>query len=244
MSTWQRSESIKELVTALSKAQSEIKPAIKDAKNPHFKSDYATLAAAWEACREPLTKNGLAVIQLPDGNQLITVLAHVSGEFISTVTPICIGQSNNPAQAYGSALTYARRYALMAIVGVAPDDDDGNTAGEKTNAPPQQAKFQAPPKTAQKNPLEGALKRLFASAPRFGWTADDIGKYAKEKLGVDSRAKLTAAQINAILKHMNDNPNLLPAEQPPPEETGFAQTDDEFFRQAVDEMERGDNGPY
>ena len=126
-----QSEQINELVTALSKAQGEITPAVKDSLNPHFKSKYADLGSVWDACRLPLTKNGLAVIQttelIQDRLTVITTLAHSSGQWMKSHLPV-LSATNTP-QALGSALTYMRRYALSAITGVAPgDDDDGQAA--------------------------------------------------------------------------------------------------------------------
>lgn len=126
-----QSENINELATALSKAQSEISPAIKDSNNPFFKSKYADLSSIWNACREPLTKNGLSILQTMDikeGAQvLVTTLAHSSGQWVRSYLPI-LNEKNN-AQGLGSAITYNRRYALSAIVGIICDeDDDGNAA--------------------------------------------------------------------------------------------------------------------
>lgn len=126
----QTSEQLSELAKALAKAQSKIKNAIKDSTNPHFKSKYADLASVWEAVREPLTSNGLSIVQtfsnIENKISCTTMLLHESGQFIKdtmTMTP----QQNTP-QAQGSCATYLRRYMLQAIAGVAPDDDDGNAA--------------------------------------------------------------------------------------------------------------------
>jgi len=123
--------SLKELATAMAKAQAEIKTALKDSKNPHFKSSYADLTSVWDACRVALTKNGLSVLQITNFDAadvwLETTLLHASGESISGRYPLR-PQQQTP-QGYGSALTYARRYALAAMVGVVADeDDDGNAA--------------------------------------------------------------------------------------------------------------------
>lgn len=125
------SPTIGALAAALAKAQGAMRAAAKDAENPHFRSKYADLASVLDACREPLAANGLAVIQLPEdagpGRVAIrTVLAHASGEYVATVVSAPLGQQT--AQAIGSALTYLRRYSLSAVVGVAPDDDDGEAA--------------------------------------------------------------------------------------------------------------------
>lgn len=134
------SESIGALAAALSKAQAAMKPAAKDAKNPHLNRSYADLASVWDAAREPLTTNGLAVMQafLPAETGYVTVetlLAHSSGEWVSSVLtmPAESGPQRQGAQAYGSAITYARRYSLAAILGIAPagDDDDGSAASAR-----------------------------------------------------------------------------------------------------------------
>lgn len=120
------------LAAALSKAQGEMEGAKKDAANPAFRSKYADLASVWDAIRDPLTRNGLCVVQFPcpaqDGSVgLVTTLLHESGESISQVFYMPVKDKSN-AQAVGSALTYARRYSLMAVCGIAPEDDDGNAA--------------------------------------------------------------------------------------------------------------------
>jgi len=133
------SEQINELAGALAKAQGQFTPAKYDAQNPHLKNRYTTLAAVWDAIRKPLSENGLAVAQVvttePDGMYLLTRLMHSSGQYIQSVYPISAGDGRgvSAAQAVGSALTYARRYSLTALVGVvSDDDDDGNSA-----TPPQ-----------------------------------------------------------------------------------------------------------
>lgn len=130
-----QSPSIAKLAEALAKAQGKIKGATKDTENPFFKSKYADLASIWDACREHLAAQGLAVIQTMAngvGNvTIITTLAHSSGEWIRgdlTLKPV-----KDDPQGVGSAITYGRRYALAAMVGVAPDDDDGNAASGKAS---------------------------------------------------------------------------------------------------------------
>jgi hypothetical protein len=124
------------LAKALATAQSEIKHAQKDATNPHFKSDYSTLAAIWDAARGPLTKNGLSVAQTQrfDGDMIISVttLMHVSGETIMSELPLLLQRKD--MQALGSAITYARRYQLASIVGISSDDDDGESSMGRHNS--------------------------------------------------------------------------------------------------------------
>lgn len=126
------SERINELGTALAKAQGQIEGAKKDSANPFFKSKYADLASVWDACRTQLSDNGLSVTQCPEesenGIAIETMLLHSSGQWIKSRYAMPVSKID--AQAVGSAITYARRYALAAIVGIAPDDDDGNHAAK------------------------------------------------------------------------------------------------------------------
>ncbi len=123
------SPTIGKLMAALAKAQAKMKAAALNATNPHFNAAYAGLDAIWEACREPLAENELAVVQTTredqDGTAVLTTLGHSSGEFIRS--KLYITPRERTSQAVGSAITYARRYSLAAITGVAPkgDDDDG-----------------------------------------------------------------------------------------------------------------------
>ena len=131
------SESIVKLACAMSKAQGAIKGAKKDSVNPHFKATYADLESTWEACREPLSKNGLSVIQFPysrDGKIGIeTMLLHDSGEWIRGEIDVKMTSDTNP-QIAGSIVTYLRRYSLQGAVGIAPADDDANAASPKPPA--------------------------------------------------------------------------------------------------------------
>ena len=130
-----QSENINELATALSKAQGRIVTAKKDKQNPYFKSSYADLSSVWDACRTALSDNGLAIVQAVQTTdnrmELVTTLAHSSGQWIKSQMPV-ITAKNDP-QSIGSALTYYRRYALAAMVGVAAseEDDDGNKASDR-----------------------------------------------------------------------------------------------------------------
>lgn len=148
------SESIAALSAALSKAQLVMEGAIKGKVNPAFKSRYADLASVWDACREPLASNGLSVIQMPgrveNGQMsLTTQINHASGEWVRETMSIPLSKVD--AQGYGSATSYARRYALAAFVGVSPDDDDGN--GAVKNAP--KVVYDTPPPATRAAPLKG-----------------------------------------------------------------------------------------
>lgn len=137
-----QSESISKIALALSKAQAKMTTAKRTAENPFFKSKYADLSAVWDAVREPLAEFELAVVQTPiedvRGTAIITTLAHSSGEWFRS--KLFISPKAKDAQSVGSAITYARRYALSAITGIAPDDDDD---GEKATRPIETAKAKA-----------------------------------------------------------------------------------------------------
>lgn len=128
-----QSEQINELITALAKAQGEMSSASKDTKGYNYK--YADLASVWGACRDALSKNGLAVTQIETQNErgdvLVTILGHSSGQWMRSVMDIRVKAASgmNELQARGSVLTYLRRYALSAIVGIAPAEDDDGKGG-------------------------------------------------------------------------------------------------------------------
>ena len=116
---------------ALVKAQKKFSPALKSSTNPHFKSRYADLAACVEAVIDALNNNGIMLMQKNHPNDagvaIETIFIHESGETISGGV-LTVPATKQDAQGYGSALTYARRYSLMAACGIAPEDDDGNAA--------------------------------------------------------------------------------------------------------------------
>jgi hypothetical protein len=138
---------VKALYSALIKAQSQIKGALKDSVNPHFKNRYADLASVWDAIRDALHKNGLAVVQLSRIHEsgapvLVTRIIHESGEHVEGEYPLVCKDPNDP-QKLGSATTYARRYALAAALGVIQEDDDGQAASGHTPAPAPKAQAKA-----------------------------------------------------------------------------------------------------
>lgn len=194
------SDQLGELFAALAKAQAEIEGAVKDSKNDFYKSNYADLAAVWDACRVPLSKNQLSVVQLPDSDDpnilaLTTVLGHSSGQWISSRLVMTPAQLT--PQGVISALTYARRGALSAIAGVSPEDDDGNTASG-VNAGP---KYPPPAKTPAPKELPDYTAAQFAKN-RDAWEAliRDGNKTGAEIIAlVETRAKLGPAQKEIIM---------------------------------------------
>jgi len=132
------SDQINEIALALSKAQASVKGAIKDSNNPFFKSSYADLQSVWDACRSALTANELAVVQSAgtDGPlvRVSTMLVHSSGQWFAD--DLALKPKDDGPQAMGACISYGRRYALAAFVGVYQTDDDAESAeGRKAPAP-------------------------------------------------------------------------------------------------------------
>ena len=124
----------KQIAAAFVKAQLAFGPALKSSTNPHFRSKYADLSACVEAVIDALNDNGIFLLQknydCPDAIMVETVFVHESGEMLNC-GKLHVPATKHDAQGYGSALTYARRYSLMAACGIAPEDDDGNAASKK-----------------------------------------------------------------------------------------------------------------
>jgi ERF superfamily len=185
------SQEIGKLATALAHAQAEMSGATKDARNPHFGSTYADLASVVEACK-PLAAHGIAILQptKADGARVTvtTMLTHESGEWIAE--DLVMTAKDPSPQAVGSAITYGRRYGLMAMVGLAPEDDDGNAAQPapgKAAAPKPATKPEAPP---EKKPGAPPMPIGFAT-----WWADleavaDNGTAALEAMWTASPAQM------------------------------------------------------
>lgn len=195
---YQRSDAIKDLAAALCKAQGAIQGAAKDSVNPHFRAKYADLASCWESCRSHLTENGLSVVQTPivegDRAGVTTLLLHSSGQWIQgdllmqiAVRPVKDRQGNVVSkgepdpQTTGSCITYARRYALMAFVGIAPTEDDDGNAASKPEARPTYNQRPAAPK--KESPHRATLKALMDKSQGI-WSEGDVKKYIFKKHGI------------------------------------------------------------
>jgi hypothetical protein len=128
---------MKNIATALVKAQKAFGPALKTATNPHFRSRYADLSACVEAVVDALNDNGIYLLQknydCDNGVMVETVFVHESGEMLECGIVHFPAVKHDP-QGYASALTYARRYSLMAACGIAPEDDDGNAGSKPVKA--------------------------------------------------------------------------------------------------------------
>ncbi len=184
-----KSEKTNEITPALIKAIQKMGAVVKNKENPHYRSKYADLASFIEASKEALAENGIVCLQppiyAPPGNiRVVTILEHVSGQFFQS--DVSVPMAKNDAQAFGSALTYVRRYCLASMVGLAPEDDDGTlavapgkTAPAPTKAAPAPTKAQviqgpalannqarevvdAPPPDAAKPTPESAIADLMA----------------------------------------------------------------------------------
>lgn len=191
---------------ALASAQAEMTRAKKDSNNPHFKSKFADLASVQDACFPALNKHGFAVYQPlvrdGDGLAVMTILAHESGEKLECSIPLIL-QANN-MQGLGSAITYARRYGLFCMSGVAPDDDDGNEAAKqapkKTERPKAENPFD-PPEVPEKvlERAEEILRQIkgVADEGEYAGFADSIRTEVRD-MTANGFAEL-AAQISAAM---------------------------------------------
>ena len=165
---------MKELYAALAKAQKQFSPALKTASNPHFKHKYADLANCVEAVIDALNANGLFLCQstheCEDGVIVETVFLHESGQQFSA-GKFHVPATKQDAQGYGSALTYARRYSLMAACGIAPEDDDGNAAKKPSDDAYQEFERQhlEPMREAALRGVK-ALQDAFSAMPKSDMT--------------------------------------------------------------------------
>lgn len=185
-----------ELAAALVEAQTKFDAIPKTASNPFFKSKYADLATVVAAAQPVLTVTGLAVSQFPtitpNGEPgLTTILLHKSGQYIESTMPLLAAPNKGgevTPQEQGSAITYARRYAFMAVLGLVADEDDDGNAASKSKAPvkaalrPAQAPQKAVPLDAlamAKNRLREAVKAAGLNGSEYAWVKDATDKDIK-----------------------------------------------------------------
>ncbi len=212
----QKSDEINELASALTKVQCKLEGAKMDGENPFFKAKYATLASVWSACRKPLTDNGLSVVQtcsVGEGEGLIldTSLLHTSGQWISG--ELAVKPTKNDPQGIGSAITYARRYGLAAIVGVCPEDDDAESATDHKVPKKAPVKKVAKKKEFETTTIEGALEFLENKYPKtwghsvvaakmmgsYGITGDTMTELIAN-LSDEHKEKFSAIVSQAVMK--------------------------------------------
>ncbi len=201
-----KSEDIKELLSALAKAQEFIKVAIKDKVNPHFKSKFADLESVQAATKDALVKHGLFPIQLiEDEYYLRTIIGHSSGQWISSRFKLLINKQD--MQGLGSAITYARRYGLAAILNVASDDDDdGNAAVSKPSTKPPPSPFpdewpeHGPPVQTKPRPVNhapGSRNEPNPQKSEFANPPEQIGTVSLTEIIEDLHAQLEAWKFPA-----------------------------------------------
>lgn len=192
-----QSESLKELATALSKAQAKMKMADKSSINPHFKSKYADLAEVWEACREALTSEGLSIVQLVEagevGHLLKTMLFHSSGEHISSHTPLFL-PAQPTMQHLGAAVTYAKRISLMAMVGISVGevDDDGEENRRDVEAAPDDKRARLQRFNEMQKKLRAVLKEAQLPDAKFL----EFAATESKRLNLDGNSFMEAALEN------------------------------------------------
>ena len=160
------SENIQDISKAIVAAQKEIEPAKKNALNPFYKTYYADMGEVIDAIKGPLNKNGIAFLQLCDvdgtGADIVTtMLIHETGQFIAA--DIKVHSVKQDPQEYGKAITYAKRYSLQAVLGLATEDDDGNSASGKSDAKakPQQQKKAPEPPAPQTPPAKSVMDKAW-----------------------------------------------------------------------------------
>lgn len=217
------SDTLAALAAALAAFQGQAHGAAKNAANPHLKNKYADLSSIWEAIREPLSSNGLSVVQLPAPGEngtlkLVTRLLHSSGEWIESEIAMPLGKQD--PQGYGSALTYARRYGLSALLGITQEDDDGEGAmqrGKQSEAPPASVKriTQDPaplPKPGGLSPQQG--KQIGDLIASLGWTNAGAVGWLTKHYGVKTRSELTAEQAADAIEDLKARVAVAGAEVP------------------------------
>lgn len=174
---------MQKIAPAFIKAKRAFAPALKDKTNPAFRSKYADLGACLEAVDDALLDQGIAVYQETfedaTGVTVETVFLHESGETIRS-GKLHVPASKQDPQGYGSALTYARRYSLMAACGIAPEDDDGNAATKPAA------------KAAPAFSLKGALIAI-GNAKNID-SLKDLYTYAMSQATPEQKAQLTDAK--------------------------------------------------
>jgi len=193
-----KSESIKNLAIALSKFQNEVKNPKNTADNPFYDSKYAPLQDVLNEVRPLLSKHGLSVIQSPSGDgqsvSITTLLLHESGEWIE-FDPLVLKAQKITPQGAGSAITYGRRYALSAILGISSEDDDDGNSLESAQQNNQVS--------GQKKQLsEKQVKRLYAIASSAGFSTADVKKVLMKDYNKTNAADLTRQEYDELIERM------------------------------------------
>jgi hypothetical protein len=181
---------MKNIAAALVKAQKAFGPALKTSTNPHFKSRYADLSACVESVIEGLNANGIMLMQpcheSESGVTVETLFVHESGETFSA-GKLHVPASKQDPQGYGSALTYARRYSLMAACGIAPEDDDGNAASKQKVTELAESAVADFLTTIKEAESMDALKKAFSTAYKAAEHVSDAKSQEKFEHAKDQR---------------------------------------------------------
>jgi len=191
------SNSIAALAKGLSSAQKDFPPIPRTCDNPYFKSKYADLATIIEKTKDTLSKNGLSVTQLVMGDKIYTILMHESGEWVRS--EINIKAIKSDPQAQGSAITYARRYAVSAILNVASEDDDDANAHSQSKAqtaPPPPTKQQVEPPNIEPPPPEPPQEQIPTSLCSLSRARNRIIKQVMEEHENNEQAARTFVLVN------------------------------------------------
>lgn len=215
-----------ELFKALLAAQKELKPAIRDSENPHFKSTYANLTACFEAGMPGLHKHGLVLIQVPTAIDnkvsVTTILGHESGQYLSSTLNMQARDAG--PQAIGSAITYGKRYSFNAITGLSDEeDDDGNGASKPATQAPYRNTYDDRgsqtqqvtsgtnvPRPSPSTVITAAqVVRLHTIAKKSGWDEPTFKGFVLEKFNKTSSKLLTKAEAD-ILEAALANPEMKP----------------------------------
>lgn len=201
----QKSESIKNIAKALAAFQADVKNPTNTETNPFFKSKYAPLNDILNLVRPLLSKHGLSVLQSPSGDgqnvTVTTLITHESGEWIES-DPLTLKADKATAQGAGSAITYARRYALSAMLGISSeDDDDGNFASGSNNVTPIPEKEAAP---RSDKATSKQLKKLYAMANNLKIPAEEMKELISIRYKKDSSKDLTKAEISELIDELTE----------------------------------------
>lgn len=202
----EHSDTINQIAAAVIAAQGEMGSAKKTADNPFYKSKYADLAGVVETARPVLAKHNLGVVQSADcdGDMAVveTMLVHASGEWFKSRT--VLKPSKADPQGMGSAVTYARRYAFMAIIGLAAEDDDGNAASQSNGTVRQAQPVSRPAGRTNEVQMGAKRKAYFAQAAKLGVDGETAKETVKIMFGLEHFADATLEQLRTALGDMKE----------------------------------------
>jgi len=203
-----KSDTISELVKALTAFQGKMMAVKKDTLNPFYKKKYASLDTIWDAIRKPLSENGLSVTQTMgiqgEVSTLETTLYHTSGEWISgsmLVKPV-----KDDPQSLGSAISYARRYSISALLGIVADED--NDAEIATGKEPAVKT----PAVEDTTSTDAQRKKIFATAKQMGYPNELLQSIMIRTFGVGNSKRLTKSQASEFIELISQGYALKPEE--------------------------------